>query len=183
MKVITGTAKGRVLKTLDGLETRPTTQRVKEALFSVLQFDIEGRRVLDLFAGSGQLGIEALSRGAKSAVFIDSSKKAVSVIKENLLKTGFSSCSKVYCSESIQFLTLNSDTYDIVFIDPPYGRGLAEKTLYSIDGLLCAGSVAVCEHDVHDILPNTVGTLEMFQKKQYGRICITFYRKRSGRLE
>ena len=95
MRVITGTARGRRLKELQGMETRPTTDKVKESLFSIIQFDIEGRRVLDLFAGTGQLGIEALSRGAAEAVFVDRRPDAVRLVQENLALCGFTDRARV----------------------------------------------------------------------------------------
>ncbi|MBP3486080.1 MAG: RsmD family RNA methyltransferase, partial [Oscillospiraceae bacterium] len=104
MRVITGSARGRRLKELEGMETRPTTDRVKEGLFSAIQFDIEGRRVLDLFAGTGQLGIECLSRGAKSAVFVDRRKDAVALIRENLRVTELSERARVISGDSMEYL-------------------------------------------------------------------------------
>ena len=104
MRVITGSARGRKLKTLEGTDLRPTTDKVKESMFNILQFCIEGRRVLDLFAGSGQLGIEALSRGAESATFVDASKNAVAVVKQNLQTVGLADNARVVCTDSISFL-------------------------------------------------------------------------------
>ena len=109
MRVITGTARGRKLITLEGDDVRPTTDKVKEALFSIIQFEIEGRRILDLFAGSGQLGIEALSRGAKNAVFVDSSKKSVEVVRQNLEATGFSKSAVVLNTDSLAFLRTRAE--------------------------------------------------------------------------
>ena len=107
MRIITGKAKGIVLKTLSGDATRPTTDRVKEAVFSMLQFDIEDRSILDLFAGSGQMGLEALSRGASKAVFVDKSKDAVKIIKENITKTKLADNSTVFQSDYIDFIKRN----------------------------------------------------------------------------
>ena len=125
MRVITGTARGRVLKTLEGEDVRPTTDRVKEAVFSIIQFEIEGRRVLDLFAGSGQLGIEALSRGAASATFVDMSKDSLSAVKYNLEHTKLGDNAKVVQTDALSFLKLTKDKFDIVFLDPPYARASA----------------------------------------------------------
>ena len=119
MRVITGTARGRVLRTLEGEDVRPTTDRVKEAVFSIIQFEIEGRRVLDLFAGSGQLGIEALSRGAASATFVDMSKDSLSAVKYNLEHTKLGDNAKVVQTDALSFLKLTKDKFDIVFLDPP----------------------------------------------------------------
>ena len=118
MRVITGTARGRRLKELEGLETRPTTDRVKEGVFNIIQFDIEGRRVLDLFAGTGQLGIEALSRGAASAVFVDQRRDAASIIRENLKLTGLSDRARVVNGEAMAFLSSQRERFDLIFLDP-----------------------------------------------------------------
>ncbi len=176
MRVITGTAKGRLIKTLDGLETRPTTQKVKEAIFSVLQFDIEGRRILDLFAGSGQMGIEALSRGASTAVFVDNSQKATSVIKDNIIRAGFQDRSEIYCRDSSLFLSSDKGKYDIVFVDPPYSKNMASKSLEALGKILSDHGIVVCEHDSHDVLPDKTESLEKIQTKSYGRICVSYYR-------
>ena len=129
MRVITGAARGCRLQTLEGNDVRPTTERVKEAMFSAIQFDIEGRRVLDLFAGSGQLGIEALSRGAESAVFIDNSKKSLDVVKCNLAATKFTDKAKVIGTDYMSYLSMTPDRFDIVFMDPPYNMGHEKKVL------------------------------------------------------
>ena len=128
MRVITGTARGRVLRTLEGEDVRPTTDRVKEAVFSIIQFEIEGRRVLDLFAGSGQLGIEALSRGAASATFVDMSKDSLSTVKYNLEHTKLGDNAKVVQTDALSFLKLTKDKFDIVFLDPPYARLLSIRS-------------------------------------------------------
>ena len=114
MRVITGTARGRVLKTLEGDDVRPTTDRVKEAIFSIIQFEIEGRRVLDLFAGSGQLGIEALSRGAAFATFTDMSAESVDTVKKNLISTKLDRQSEVIRTEAVAFLRSNRKKFDII---------------------------------------------------------------------
>ena len=124
MRIITGVAKGKRLVTPEGRDVRPTPERVKEGIFSALQFDIEGRRVLDLFSGSGQLGLEALSRGAESAVFVDVSNASVKIVKQNIELTGFGNKAKVFCSDYTSFASACRDTFDIVFLDPPYAAGL-----------------------------------------------------------
>ena len=129
MRVITGSARGRILKELQGMETRPTTGKVKESIFSIIQFDIEGRRVLDLFAGTGQLGIEALSRGAKQCVFIDQRNDAVKLIRENLKLTELQDRARVVARDSMEFLRSLRERFDIVFLDPPYEAGLLEPAV------------------------------------------------------
>ena len=119
MRVITGKARGVQLKTPEGLQTRPTTDRVKEALFSIIQFDVPGTRVLDLFGGTGQLGIEAISRGAKSAVFVDAGEKACALIKENLRRCRMEGEGRVVRSDYLEFLSRCREKFDLVFLDPP----------------------------------------------------------------
>ena len=134
MRVITGSARGRRLQTLEGQEVRPTPERIKEAVFSIIQFEIEGRRFLDLFAGSGQMGIEALSRGAREAVFVDSRKDSVQIIRENLEKTGLSRQGRVVNMDSLAFLSQPNGKFDLAFLDPPYRTGLLEKALEELPG-------------------------------------------------
>ena len=128
MRVITGSARGRRLQTLEGQEVRPTPERIKEAVFSIIQFQIEGRRFLDLFAGSGQMGIEALSRGAREAVFVDSRKDSVQIIRENLEKPDWAS-SRVVNMDSLAFLSQPNGKFDLAFLDPPYRTGLLAEAL------------------------------------------------------
>lgn len=177
MRVITGVARGRRLSTLEGLDTRPTSQRNKEALFSVIQFDVEGRKVLDLFAGSGQLGIEALSRGASLAVFVDSSKKAAAVVKKNLEATGFLNKAQVHCREWKTYISSARENFNLVFLDPPYGKDILLDAIPLSAKALEKGGVIVCEHDASDKLPESFEGLELFQRKAYGRTVFSFYRK------
>lgn len=177
MRVITGTARGMSLRTLEGEDVRPTTDRVKEAIFSIIQFEIEGRRVLDLFAGSGQLGIEALSRGADSAVFIDCEKPSIEVVKENLRKTGLDSHASVIRSDALSFLGMNSEPFDIVFLDPPYSTGLLQKALSRLDSQVNDGGIVICESPTGEELPDEAGALKKYRWYKYGKISITTYRK------
>lgn len=151
MRIITGTARGTKLVTLEGDATRPTAERVKEALFSMLQFELEGRAVLDLFAGSGQLGLEALSRGSARATLIDASREAVDVIMENAKKTRLFDRCRVSCADYASFIrgAAGREQYDIVFLDPPYNAGLMPQVLRGLaDGkLLARGAAIVCETD------------------------------------
>ena len=124
MRVITGTARGRRLVTREGEAVRPTTEKVKEAMFSMIQFRIEGRRALDLFAGSGQLGIEALSRGAREVVFVDSSADSAAVVRQNLETTRLAPAAKVYRTDFAAFLQRGGEPFDLAFLDPPYRTGL-----------------------------------------------------------
>lgn len=176
MRVITGSARGARLETLEGLETRPTAERVKEALFSSIQFELEGRRVLDLFAGSGQLGIEALSRGASLGVFIDQSADAIRIIKSNLMHTRLFEKARVLETEAESFLSRTREQYDVIFLDPPYHKGLLEKLLPHAVAHLSPHGVLVTEGAKDDLMPETAGDFRLFQKKLYGKTAIGFYR-------
>lgn len=176
MRVITGTARGRVLKTLEGEDVRPTTDRVKEAIFSIIQFEIEGRRVLDLFAGSGQLGIEALSRGAAYATFTDMSAEAVDTVKKNLISTKLTKNTEVLRTEAIAFLRNNKKKYDIIFMDPPYSKGILQSTLPYAVCNVNEGGVIVCEHPYGEEMPQTVENFALYREYKYGKIGITVYR-------
>lgn len=151
MRVITGSARGTKLATLEGEATRPTTDRVKEALFSMIQFDIEGRAVLDLFGGSGQLAIEALSRGAARATIIDQSRDAVNIIIENAKKTHLFEKCRISAADYSSFIrgAAGREKYDIVFLDPPYDSGLLPAALESLHkaDLYADGAYIVCETD------------------------------------
>ena len=182
MRVITGTARGRRLKELEGKETRPTTDRVKEGLFNIIQFDIEGRRVLDLFAGTGQLGIEALSRGAESAVFVDCRKEAARLVEDNLRLTGLRDKARVVCGDSLSFLASAREKYDLVFLDPPYGTGLLEKALSDIVrfDILRQHGIIICESTVEQALPETEPPYLLHRTYRYGRIKLTVYHREGG---
>lgn len=182
MRVITGTARGRRLKDLPGMETRPTADRVKEGLFSALQFDIEGRKVLDLFAGTGQLGIEALSRGAKSAVFVDHGQVAVNVIRENLKITALADRARVVSGDSMEFLNTVREKYDIIFLDPPYAAGLLEPALARIAkfDILTPHGIIVAESPAERKLPALGAPYAIYRTYRYGKIGVTLYR-RAGR--
>lgn len=184
MKIITGSAKGKVLKTLPTLDTRPTSERIKEAMFSSIQFDIEGRRVLDLFAGSGQLGLEALSRGAEHAMFIDSSREAIDVVKENIAKTGFADRSKTLVSDAANYIRKASGkaSFDLVFIDPPYALECAVSMLKKMaeGGVLADGAIAVIESGDEVIDADKLPEFELIKSKSYGKktsLNIFIYRK------
>ncbi len=176
MRVITGCARGRVLKTLPGEATRPTTQKVKEAIFSAIQFDLEGRRVLDLFAGCGQMGIEALSRGAEHAVFVDASSQAIAVVKANLQATGLMNKATVLCRKAEDFLQ-TGETFDLVFLDPPYGLNCLPSILSLLANRLSPYATVVCEHEQEQSLPEQVAGWVAGKTKKYGRIGVTIYRK------
>lgn len=179
MRVITGKARGVALKTPDGLTTRPTTDRVKEALFSIIQFDIPGARVLDLFGGTGQLGIEALSRGAQSAVFVDEREDACSLIRENLRRTKLSQHGTVVRSDYMAYLKRCRDRFDIIFLDPPYAEVFLEnslKTITEID-ILRDGGIIVAERPLGKELPWSFEGHTRSKDYKYGKTLLAFYRK------
>ncbi len=179
MRVITGKARGTVLKTPEGLQTRPTTDRVKEALFSIIQFDIPGSRVLDLFGGTGQLGIEALSRGAKSAVFVDSGDKACALIRENLRRCKLEQAGKVQRDDYLNYLKRCRETFDIVFLDPPYAEIFLENALKCISeiDILQSGGIIVAERPVGKELPWEFSGFTRSKDYKYGSTLLTLYRK------
>lgn len=177
MRVITGTARGSRLKTLDGLEVRPTAERVKEAVFSSIHFEVEGARVLDLFCGSGQMGIEALSRGAQFCIFVDSSREAQEIAKENLSHTNLLKQARVAAMDAFAFLQSTKDMFDIVFLDPPYSKGLVQQALPMIAEKMSDAGVILAEHELTDKLPETAGDFTKVKEYKYGRILITAYRK------
>ena len=174
MRVIAGKAKGRQLKTPDGMQTRPT-----EALFSILNFDLPGAKVLDLFAGTGQLGIEALSRGASSAVFVDERDAACKLIKENLRRTDLSSQAKVVCSDYQKFLLTNGDKFDIVILDPPYSEVFLENSLKIITeiDILQSGGIIATEYPFGKVLPQVYSDLFQSKEYKYGKTVLTIFRK------
>lgn len=177
MRVITGSARGKRLKTLDGTDVRPTSDKVKEAIFSIIQFELGGASVLDLFSGSGQLGIEALSRGASHCVFVDKSRASVNITKENISSCGFENCSRVVNMDSIDYLRAAKSGIDIAFLDPPYEHGLVEKALPLLEPKLSDTATVICEHESGLELPNEVGKLKKYRTYSYGKlITLTTYK-------
>lgn len=179
MRVITGTARGRKLRELPGMETRPTTDKVKESIFNIIQFDIEGRRVLDLFGGTGQLGIEALSRGAAHCTFVDLRREAAAVIRENLQVTRLAGQARVVQGDSLSFLASCREKFDLILLDPPYASGLLEKAVKeaaAID-ILTENGIMVCESAADQVLPALEAPYEKGREYRYGKIKITLYRR------
>ena len=177
MRVITGKARGRKLVTPAGDDVRPTGDRVKEALFSILQFELEGRQVLDLFAGSGQLGIEALSRGAAHCTFVDASRVSLSAVQKNLDATGFSANATVLCADALAFLDRTRAGFDIALLDPPYGKGLLQKALQKLPNAMRDGGVIICEAPREETLPEEIGAFRLFRRYPYGKTALTVYRR------
>ena len=178
MRVIKGSARGAKLQTLEGESVRPTSEKTKEAVFSAIQFDIEGRRVLDLFAGSGQLGIEALSRGAERCVFIDSSAEALEVVKQNVKKTGFEKQAVISRMDYSQFLKGTKEVFDIAFIDPPYAAGFTLTALEGVAKIMSDYGIIVCEHAADVEVPENVGGFKLSRQYKYGKlVTVTIYKK------
>ena len=179
MRVITGKARGVTLKTPEGLQTRPTADRVKEALFSVIQFDMPGANVLDLFGGTGQLGIEALSRGAKRAVFIDESDKACRLIRENLKRTKLEQEGSVLRSDYMAYLARCNEKFNLIFLDPPYAEVFLENALKRITeiDILQSGGIIVTERPMGKELSFEFQGYTRSKDYKYGNTLITLYRR------
>ena len=159
MRVIAGEARGRRLEALPGTDvTRPTLSQVKEAMFSIVQFDLPGARVLDLYAGSGQLGIEALSRGAARCVFLDENREAVNIVMRRYLSA---------CREQ----------FDVVLLDPPFRGGTLEKILPAVDKCTAPGGTVLCESETGLVLPAQVGGLTLQKQYKYGKVLLWKYTK------
>ena len=179
MRVITGKARGVVLKTPEGLITRPTADRVKESLFSIIQFNICNAKVLDLFAGTGQLGIEALSRGAKSAVFVDEQDKACMLVRENLRKTKLADFARVVRSDYSVFLKNCREKFDIIFLDPPYAEKFLENSLNLITeiDILQSGGIIVTERPAGKVLLFDFPGYSRSKDYKYSNTVLTIFRK------
>lgn len=179
MRVITGKARGIQLKTPEGMQTRPTADRVKEALFSIIHFDIPGAKVLDLFGGTGQLGIEALSRGADSAVFVDAREDACKIIRENLKRTKLEGQGKVVRSDYLEYLRRCKEGFDIIILDPPYAEVFLENALKCIAeiDILQTGGIIVTERPLGKELSCEFDGLTRSKDYKYGNTLLTLYRK------
>ena len=179
MRVITGKARGVALKTPDGMQTRPTADRVKEALFSIIHFDIPGARVLDLFGGTGQLGIEALSRGASYATFVDEREDACKLIKENLRRTKLEKDAQVIRSDYLSYLDRCKEKFDIILLDPPYAEVFLENSLKRITeiDILQSGGIMVTERPLGKDVPWEFPGYTRSKDYKYGKTLLTLYRK------
>lgn len=179
MRIITGTARGVKLETLEGEATRPTAERVKEALFSMIQFDLEEAVVLDLFAGSGQLGLEALSRGADRAVFTDVSSDATAIIKANAQKTRLFGRCRILTMDYKDYIraAAGKNKFDFIFIDPPYAMKLVPTVLEKIKSadILADNGIIFCETEDTEVLTSDelTSSFEIIKQTKYGRIYLT----------
>ena len=179
MRVITGNARGRKLKTPENYDIRPTSDQVKESIFNIIQFDIEGRRVLDLFAGTGQLGIECLSRGAAEAVFVDQSRDAVKIVRENLKSCGLEGA--VLQMDALSFLR-GCGRFDLIFVDPPYDSPLYEEVLKVINSvdILSDGGIIMCESRQKKSLPEMKAPYRKVKEYNYGKVKLCLYTKENA---
>ena len=186
MRIIGGTARGRKLTAPGkrfGNVIRPTSDRAREALFSIIGQRVEDAVVLDLFAGSGAIGLEALSRGARAVTFVDSNRLVAGLIERNLETCGFSERALVICrdlSKNLAFLTTNQPRvrFDLVFLDPPYGRGMAVETLRKLDNTDLCGErcLIIAEDEFRAGLPENVGRFRLVDRRHYGEVGFWFYR-------
>jgi 16S rRNA (guanine966-N2)-methyltransferase len=181
VRIIAGIAKSRRLKSVPGRQVRPTSDRVKESLFSILGDKVFDARVLDLFAGTGNLGLESLSRGAKFALFVDNDSRSIKVIKENITALGFEQLTQVVIGNSPEVLReiqLQS-AFDLVFLDPPYSQGLEVPTIEALTqlNLVNENAVIIIEHHKKTEMPEEIQELKRVRQQKYGDTIITFYKK------
>ena len=179
MRVIAGRARSMPLKAPKSLNTRPTTDRIKETLFNIIQGDIQGSVFVDVFSGSGGIGIEALSRGAKFVTFVDKSLDSIKLLKSNLSKLGNFVDGKYYVvnNDTLSFLRLNNMNFNFVFMDPPYNKELLPKLISKISDFIQLDGTLICEHESELLLPNKINDLAISRNKRYGTVAVTFYKK------
>lgn len=181
MRIIAGKARGTKLDTIEGLDTRPTTDRVKENIFNLIQFEIMQERVLDLFAGSGALGLEAASRGADRVVLVEASPKCARVTQANIDKTRLGDCVNLMIKTADQAMKLlqGQEPFHVIFMDPPYDKGFVIPTIESIDslGLLDDSGMIVVEHNSSSSYPDVIGSFELGKFKKYGSTAVSIYRR------
>jgi len=185
MRIISGTSKGRKLVTPKSLSLRPTSDRVKESIFNILREEIEGRIVLDLFAGTGNLGIEALSRGAKKVIFVEKGRHALGLIQRNLGQIGLEERSEVLpvdVNRAIGILKQRGKTFDLIFMDPPYEKGMIEKTLMKLTShrIYHKDSILVVEHHRRELLPPILQGWNLIRQRQMGETVISFLTPREA---
>ena len=179
MRIITGTAKGRQLKTPRGRDVRPTSDRVKESLFAILADRVAAATVADIFAGTGNLGLEALSRGAASTAFVDKSPASIAIIRDNAARTGLQDRAEILCLDALAAVDKFARTgraFDLIFCDPPYNKGLAAAIL----GKIAAGNIlrpegtVIIEHSRHEQLPESLANLKVSRTERYGETLVSF---------
>lgn len=184
MRIIAGTARHRIIKPVPDQLTRPTTDRIKESIFNILQFQIADKRILDIFSGTGNMALESLSRGARNAVYIDQRKISIETIQENIRSLGFEKQSRVIFSTALKAIeTLGNEkaTFDIIFCDPPYNKGFEIPTmeLLAATNLLDTEGILIVRHQQNTVLPETVATFHLARQKKYGDCRVSFYSLKS----
>ena len=179
MRVIAGKAKGIALKTPEGMTTRPTADRVKEAMFSIIQFDLPGAAVLDLFGGTGQLGIEAVSRGAERSVFVDEGEQACRLIRENIRRAHMEQQCSVVRGDYLSYLSSCREKFRIILLDPPYAEVFLETALKKISeiDILQSGGIIMAERPLGKELPLHMEGYTRSRDYKYGKILLTMFRK------
>ena len=181
MRIIGGKARGMSLKTIEGDSTRPTRDMVREALFSILMAKVPESHFLDLFAGSGAVGLEALSRGAEFATFIDINPKCTLIIKENIVKAHFSECAQVFNVDYKKAISkLKEERYDLIYVDPPYNKEMGIDAIQRLsDGnVLKEDGIIVLETDTYEDVPEEIGRYVIFNYKRYGRNILSLLRRK-----
>ena len=177
MRIISGSARGRKLVSPEGMDVRPTTDKVKESLFNIIQFELADASVLDLFAGTGQLGLEALSRGAAKAVFVDSSKKSLATVKRNVDLCGFADRARLVPSDAFSYLARAEETFDFVFLDPPYHNGLCVRAFELLPPVLSENACVICETQTDEALPDRFRDFTLSKEYRYSAIRLSVYRR------
>jgi 16S rRNA (guanine966-N2)-methyltransferase len=182
MRIIGGSAKGRRVLVPKGRSVRPTAARVKESLFNILPRDFSGMKILDVFSGTGNVSIEALSRGAASAVLVDASARSAHTMRENLARLGFGECSMVWVapvSRALRTLAKRGDSFDVIFLDPPYERGLLGSSLKLITQghLLSASGIVVGEHSAREAVKSSYDSLVQYDQRRYGDTLLSFFKQ------
>lgn len=179
MRVISGIARGRKLLAPAGENTRPTADRTKESLFNIINLQIRNKTVLDLFSGSGALGIEALSRGAQFCVFVEKDPIAADIIRKNLTATGFFDKSAIFECDVYGFLKTCNKTFDFVFMDPPYDKNLIPPAIELICKklLLSSNGIIAAETDSNEVLPASIENVNLYDSRKYGKARLNFYKK------
>ncbi len=185
MRVIAGSARGRALLGARGGRTRPIADRVKASVFDILAPRLEGATCLDLFAGTGAIGIEALSRGAAGAIFVESDRRMAQLIRRNLENCGLAASARVVCADvrrAARSMARRGERFDLVFVDPPYGLGLAPValSLVSEGGIVREGGIVVVRHERKQEMPASCSNVMLVRQERYGDTVVSFYRCDGG---
>ncbi len=183
MRVITGTARGKKLITPMGDKVRPTTDKVKESMFNIIQFEIEGAQVLDLYSGCGQLGIEALSRGASQCTFVDNNRDSLDALRKNIANTGFSASAKIVPQDAVTFASTTTAKFDVIILDPPYNSETTPDVLMKLSAHMRDNGVIICETAKGEVLPQELSGYSLYKEYAYGSIKLTAYRQLSEEVE